>query len=67
MSIDSIWPVHFGKLHTPTLTCTHEQLSDVANGLRYVHDHQWKLISFRPVCGAPFSLMRFNGVNRVAY
>jgi len=51
-----------------TLTCTHEQLSDAARGLCFLHEGGMAYRgSLKPVRGAPFSLIVLNSVNRVAY
>ena len=50
------------------LTRTPEQLSDVAKGLRFLHEERWVVHgSLRPVRGASSLLMRFNGIDRVIY
>ena len=51
-----------------TLTCTHEQLTDAARGLRFMHQNRVIHGTLRPVRETSFSLIRFgNGVNRVVY
>ena len=36
MPIGSIWPVYSGKFHSPDAYLHHKQLSDVADGLRFL-------------------------------
>ena len=50
-----------------TLTSAHEQLSDAARGLRFVHDSGINVADLRPVQKASLLLMKFDTVDRVTY
>jgi len=50
-----------------TLTSTHEQLSDAARGLCFIHERAVVHGSLRPVRQVSFLLMRFNAISRVTY
>jgi len=56
---DLVSTFHQTPLVFPTLTSTHEQLSDAARGLRSTHESGIIHGSLRPVCEVSFSSIRF--------